>query len=57
MSFTLHRRAFIRKPLHGQLQQANDSGARRLVKRIQTLLALAKSINVSKVAEWPRRLT
>ena len=51
MSFTLHLSSFTRKQLHRRLQQAYGSGALRVVRRIQALLALADNQSVQEVAE------
>ena len=51
MSFTLHLSSFTRKQLYRPLQQAYGSGALRVVRRIQVLLALANNQSVQEVAE------
>ena len=51
MSFTLHLSSFTRKQLYRRLQQAYVSGALRVVRRIQALLALADNQSVQEVAE------
>lgn len=51
MSFTLHLSSFTRKQLYRRLQQAYGSGALRVVRRIQALLALADNQSVQEVAE------
>src|SRR5262245_20005569 len=51
VSFTLRLSAFTRKQLYHRLQQAYASGARRLVKRMHALLALAEDMSIRAVAE------
>src|SRR5262247_1491744 len=51
VSFTLHLSFFTRKQLYRRLQQAYGSGALRVVRRIQALLALADNQSVEEVAE------
>src|SRR5215467_5895083 len=51
VSFTLHLSSFTRKQLYRRLQQAYGSGALRVVRRIQALLALADNQSVQEVAE------
>ena len=51
MAFTLHLSSFTRKQLYRRLQQAYGSGALRVVRRIQALLALADNQSVQEVAE------
>jgi transposase len=51
VSFTLHLSSFTRKQLYRRLQQAYGSGALRVVRRIQALLALADNQRVQEVAE------
>ena len=51
MSFTLHLSSFTRKQLYRRLQQAYGSGALRVVRRIQALLALADNQSIQEVAE------
>lgn len=51
MSFTLPLSSFTRKQLYRRLQQAYGSGALRVVRRIQALLALADNQSVPEVAE------
>ena len=51
MSFTLHLSSFTRKQLYRRLQHAYGSGALRVVRRIQVLLALADHQSVQEVAE------
>jgi transposase len=51
VAFTLHLSSFTRKQLYRRLQQAYGSGALRVVRRIQALLALADNQRVQEVAE------
>ena len=51
MSFTLHLSSFTRKQRYRRLQHAYGSGALRVVRRIQALLALADHQSVQEVAE------
>ena len=51
MSFPLHRSSFTRKQLSRRLQHAYGSGALRVVRRLQALLALADHHSVQEVAE------
>jgi len=51
VSFTLHLSSFTRKQLYRRLQQAYGSGALRVVRRIQVLLALADNQSVQEVAK------
>jgi transposase len=51
VSFTLHLSSFTRKQRYRRLQQAYGSGALRVVRRIQALLALADNQSVQEVAE------
>jgi len=51
VSFPLHLSSFTRKQRYRRLQQAYGSGALRVVRRIQALLALADNQSVQEVAE------
>src|SRR4030095_7703464 len=51
VSFTLHLSSFTRKQLYRRLQHAYGSGALRVVRRIQALLALADNQSVQEGAE------
>jgi transposase len=51
VSFTLHLSSFTRKQLYRRLQHAYGSGALRVVRRIQVLLALADHQSVQEIAE------
>ncbi len=51
VSFTLQLSSFTRKQFYRRLQEAYASGSLKLVKRIDTLLALAQGQNVREVAD------
>jgi transposase len=55
VSFPLHLSSLTRKQLYRRLQHAYGSGALRVVRRIQALLALADNHSVQEVAEMLNR--